>query len=545
MKGAALASACDQPIAALLSQLEPAAECRPDALWVASRCAAAGGHLSAGIKRLGQIAAEHPDAARAADAIHQLGVEYQSIARFSDAAAAFERLSREYPRDPRSADALARVFELRRELGDRAAASAAADRFQSLFGRTRPHQAARIEWARGALIDVGDHAARYEHARVWLKKHGRKAGPDLRAQAEVTIGEQLLRRACGGRDPAEGCFTRALARRPSAAPGRSSLERAQARVDELTWRQQKRAEIMKELSKNSPGVRPSELRVQYELRAATIRRKRAAFVMPARCGASSSAPLVVHPREQALVERARRHFDRVLALHRRGGRALLAQLESDADGRARKAGLLDAVARASLYSADLELTEYLQLGVPEGLNFYVEDWRHDSGSPKWERIYEQQVAERARSTKALKRFYSEKQRRGAALRDRYAEVVKLAVPRWSAMASARAGLVFESFADELRRAPLPGSFKVEEEYNAFCDALDQQAAPLQRLAAGAYKQCVTLGARVGADVELQRACARAVEQLAGQVSGEPRELYSPSSLELAEVSPQRVGVVIE
>ncbi|MCA9717038.1 MAG: hypothetical protein KC468_20360, partial [Myxococcales bacterium] len=194
--------------------------------------------------------------------------------------------------------------------------------------------------------------------------------------------------------------------------------------------------------------------------------------------------------------------------------------------------------------ADAALTGYLALRVPEGLEFHVEEWRHGSGVEKWERAYERQLAARDRSVKRLTAFMTEKRRAAAELTRRYAELAALGVPRWSALASARVGVVHEAFARELERAEVPASFTAEEHYEAYCDALTQRAAPLRRAAAEQYRQCLALATRAGASVEQARACGQALDRLEG-TSGEHYEMPVKTSHVELEAAPERVGVVTE
>ena len=58
-----------------------------------------------------------------------------------------------------------------------------------------------------------------------------------------------------------------------------------------------------------------------------------------------------------------------------------------------------------VYSADERYEEYLQNTMPEGLDFTVEEWKKDSGLPKWEKEYKDQVKARDDSQKRFKEFF--------------------------------------------------------------------------------------------------------------------------------------------
>ena len=154
-----------------------------------------------------------------------------------------------------------------------------------------------------------------------------------------------------------------------------------------------------------------------------------------------------------------------------------------------KAALQSALAEAKIALADRDLETYIAVTVPANLDFYVEEWKRDSGLPKWEAQYEIQVAKREASTKKFKAFFDEKTKLGGDLMKRYAKLKKYGDGEVVIEAALKTAWLSQNFADELVAAPIPKSIKKDEVKDAYCDALADQSKRPEKMAQDAATYC--------------------------------------------------------
>lgn len=208
-----------------------------------------------------------------------------------------------------------------------------------------------------------------------------------------------------------------------------------------------------------------------------------------RCAEPLLGRVTVHPRNAKQAERAQAGFDRALRL---------AEHVAEPLDDATRTAYREAVARARQAKADLDLERYLAITMPTQLEFFVEEWKHGSGVPKWEKEYEQQVRRKEDSVARFKEYYERKSELGRQLHADYGAIGEAAHPRWSLEHALRTAWVSVDMADQLRMAPIPKSALQEPEVrDAYCDALASQAeAPLQH-ARQAARYCVDRAAEAG------------------------------------------------
>jgi hypothetical protein len=128
--------------------------------------------------------------------------------------------------------------------------------------------------------------------------------------------------------------------------------------------------------------------------------------------------------------------------------------------------------------------------MPEGLDFNVEEYKKESPIKEWAEEYEQQVKTAEESKKRFSDYFEKKSKSLLSLTEQYAKVKATGSPYWILAASARTALLSQNFADELYRAEVPRSFKTEDQYYAYCDALAIQAEPLEKQAVSAFDYCI-------------------------------------------------------
>ena len=106
------------------------------------------------------------------------------------------------------------------------------------------------------------------------------------------------------------------------------------------------------------------------------------------------------------------------------------------------------------------------------------------------------------------------QKKSAAIKDVEPDYVKIldlkpdAPPKWVIAAGSRDGLMWGDFVDDFRKAPIPESFKRDNEIrNAYYDGLDQASQPFKdNNAKPALKKCLDLSVKFQYFDEFSRAC---------------------------------------
>lgn len=117
----------------------------------------------------------------------------------------------------------------------------------------------------------------------------------------------------------------------------------------------------------------------------------------------------------------------------------------------------------------------------------------------------------------------------------YRDVVKFGRPSWSIAGFYRLGYVKQSFAKEIREAPVPPGLDYEQE-ELYKGALEEQATGIEEQSVADYKQCLDLALKASWFNEYSKQCE---VRLAGL---RPREFRKPSELR-AEPFNDRPGFV--
>lgn len=230
---------------------------------------------------------------------------------------------------------------------------------------------------------------------------------------------------------------------------------------------------------------------------------------PKRCAAPLLGPVTVHPRNAKQAKRAQEGLDRALRL---------AEHASEPTDDATRTAYREAVVRARLAKADLELEEYLAITMPTRLEFFVEEWKQGSGVAKWEEQYERQVARKNDSTKRFKEYVERKTELGRRLLDGYAVIAHGKPDEWTTKAALRTAWVSQDMADQLRTTTIPKSITKTEMRDAYCEALESFSEMPQQQAREAAQHCVDRAA----EVELTGPTVEACRDLLGKLSAGPQ-----------------------
>jgi hypothetical protein len=175
-------------------------------------------------------------------------------------------------------------------------------------------------------------------------------------------------------------------------------------------------------------------------------------------------------------------------------------------GPAAAADFQAALGRAHLAITDADLEAYLKVTMPDDLDFFVEEWKKDSGNPKYQAQYEAQVRKRDASVKKFKAFFDTASEGGNELRKAHVEIKSFADAQLVLDASLRTALAAQHFADQLRTAPLPKSMSTDEMKDAYCGALEDQTEPVEQMAQMAALYCLERAKTTGLTGDTVTAC---------------------------------------
>lgn len=430
-------------------------------LFNAARCYEAAFLVGKAIQARNILLDRHKDSDHYQQTLMELGLNYQGIAFYEKAAGRFEEFADKYTKDKFTPEALQNAYLFRLGLGDEAKAQENLSDYESLYRRKDPKTAAKIYWSKHDLLDSDE--AKLNHAREFIKRYGSKGGTDRRVVAEAAVGQILWRQSCSKDLLYDSCI---------------SIKRKKANAGEKT--REKARKLRKKAKKKK-----NEL---------------AKF-----CGNPTQGIVTVHSRDGKKAGQAQGHFSTALKLSSKKPDIPAAEIE-------RVEAYKNAVGMAMVYSADNKYEEYLTNTMPEGLDFTVEDYKKDSGIPKWEKEYKEQVARKEDSSKRFKEFFEKKVAAAKDLQERYAKVKGSQSPYWVLAAAARSAVTMQNFADQLYRAEVPRSFKVEEQVFAYCDALADQAALPQKLANDAFTYCLERSTEFQFFNEFSRMCEEELQQ---------------------------------
>ena len=430
-------------------------------LFNAARCFEAAYLLGNAVRTRRALLDTFPQSQHYQQTLRELGENYQAIAYYADAADLFEQYAAKYQKDEFSSNALRNAYLFRLGLGDEAKAEEDLNKYEDLYKRKDPKTAAKIFWSKHALLDSDE--KRLAHARAYIRTYGSKGGVDRQLVAEAAIGQILWRQSCEKELLYDSCLT---------------IKRVKATAGEET---RKKADKLRKKGKKKKDD------------------------VPKHCGSATQGLITVHKRNPKLASEAQSHINTAVKLASK-------KADIPADDNERAEAYKNGVGMAMVYKADQKYEEYLKINIPEGLEFYTEDWKKGSGIPKWEREYKAQLEKKLDSEKRFKEFYESKNKLGQELVKDYAEVKSSGSPFWVLAAAARSAVLSQNFADQLYRAEVPGSIKTEDMYFAYCDALASFAEGAEKQAVEAFTYCLQKSTEYQFFNQFSRMCEEELQQ---------------------------------
>ncbi len=424
---------------------------------------------------------KRPDSNLAKKAIYRVGQNFQTIAAYESAADRYEIFASKYPGeipDPKEKDpakialqtnaplALNTAAVFRRGLGQIDKSIDDVNLFVKNYGGRKEFfdQAAGVFFAMGQIFEQKKDWPRLRaHLNEYLKTWAQKGGVDRQVVAEVMLGEIAWRDSC----PVPGVNGACIDIKRERASG-ASIVKAKA------------AKANKKLKHKGP-------------------------LKLGQCGPETKSKITVHDRRPAQVKEALTHFEKALTLYKGGNAAL--QVPKDDPGRDGRINTMTYfAARARMAEGDQQYEQLLQMKVPTGLVF----------DPK----------QKKKNDESVKKFKGWIEQKGKKLGDAskiYQGVILMKNAHWVIAAAARIGQLYQDFANglytaEVPQPPAPPKGIDQDEYgqlfrDAYCDALTDQAEPLDKKAEEGLSVCLNKSTELNWFNEWSQLCELELNQI--------------------------------
>jgi tetratricopeptide (TPR) repeat protein len=405
-----------------------------------------------------------PDSPEAKKALYMIGENYHGLAYYNRAAENYEQYASKYPGEKEAADALANATFFRTGLGDDQKAIDDNNLYIKFYGQRKPTEAAEVFFKIGAIYEKERKWDQLlKHLQEFITKYGSKA-PHLMVVAHVKMGELLWRQSC----PIEGVNGACI-----------KVERVRAGGA---------ASVMKSRGK--------KLRIKNKTQ----------------CGSDTAAKITYIKRNDAKAKEAQKHYATALSLYKTYLHSVPGENEQE---RAQRADLMGYYAAQARFTQAEEVYEkLLAIPFPQGLVF----------DPKLKKKNEE-------SKKKFEGWLKDKQKVLEAAQKIYQDVLNFKQAHWSIASAARIGQLFQNFADGLFTAPIPppselvatlskAGYKkadiqdaVDTFKDAYCDALQDKADPLEAKAEEALGKCLQKSTELSWFNEWSNLCETELNQI--------------------------------
>ena len=226
---------------------------------------------------------------------------------------------------------------------------------------------------------------------------------------------------------------------------------------------------------------------------------------PGRCGAPVLGDVVVHARDVDAAKAAQADFAEALEL------ALDLETPDDETLRMR---YKSALATARLAQADAKLEAYFGIDAPTDVDFTVEEWKRDSGVPKWETEYAEQLDKKNASMQQFKDYFEAKSRAGEEIMKEFASVKQFGDVEVVLRAALRTSWSSVHFHDQMTSFEIPVSIRGKEEMrNAYCGALADQAERPREIGVAAAVYCREKANEAGFEGGVVQTCAELLAKI--------------------------------
>jgi tetratricopeptide (TPR) repeat protein len=465
------------------------------------------------IKAREALLAAKPDSVLAKKAIYFIGQDYAAVAWFDKAAEKYEEYAEKFPGEKDAPTALNTASFFRRGLGENDKALKDTDLFVKNYG-------GRHEFVDKAAGVAFDEAQVYEQAKDWdrLRKHflnylkmwGAKGGVDREVVAQVKLGDIAWRESCPLGEGVNGACIEIQRVRSGGAARAAAME----------------AKKEKGKSKKKGKKKGADL--------------------PKQCGPETKSKIIVHDRKPAQVKEALAHYAEALKLYRGGAAEKSVPGKDEADKNLRISNMVFFATGARFKQGDFEYEKLLKMQIPDKLDFTPPQ---PDQSPAKQKIAKKKLDD---NQKKFKGWLEAKTKQIDTATKIYQSVIASKQAHWVIAASARIGQVWQDFSGQLYTAPVPKAGPAPAGYpqsdfdaifhDAYCDAMTDQAEPLEGKAIQGLSTCLEASTRLSFYDEWSQLCEAELNQLkpvdyplASEIRAQPG--YVAVKMDRAEVQP--------
>jgi hypothetical protein len=202
-----------------------------------------------------------------------------------------------------------------------------------------------------------------------------------------------------------------------------------------------------------------------------------------------------------------------------------------------------------MMQGDQEYEKFLKIAMPDKLDF--------SGAPPGSSAAREKAgkAKKAESEKKFKAYLAAKGKALEETRKVYQSVILFKQAHWVIAAAARIGQLFQDFSGQLYTAPVPKAPSAPQGYpqdefdqffhDAYCDALTDQAEPIEAKAIDGLSTCLSKSTELSFSDEWSQLCEAELNQikpleypLAAEIRAQPG--YVQVSMDRTQVQPFEV-----
>lgn len=393
-------------------------------------------------------------------ALYLVGGNYHALAWYSRAADYYERFAKQFPGEKESPDALQNAIIFRLGRAEYQKAVDDVKFFAKSYGTRRKYKsrAAKAVFSLGSIYEAkNDRDAVAKFYGNYLKKWGAAGGVDRQILAHARIGRALWELSCPTKAVHGAC------------------------------------------------IKQQRVRSKRKIKRKSRRGKKKRIQLRTQCGPETKTKITVFKRNKQRSGKAIGHFKSALRLSRRGK----IKGKNKEEIRRRQTEMKFAIAEAKFFEAERMFERFLEVKFPQGLDF------SDRNKKK-----------KKKSVKAFGKYLGDKGKLLGNARKAYQEVIKTKVAHWAIAGAARIGQLYQQFADALYTAPVPKaevpkqirSREAREEFlmtftDAYCDALEDKARPLEDKAVQGLAACLNKSTQVSWYNSWSKLCERELNQI--------------------------------
>jgi tetratricopeptide (TPR) repeat protein len=424
-----------------------------------------------------------PDSVLAKKAVYQIGRNFQDVAAYNQAADYYEQFAEKFPGEKEASIALYSASFYRRGLGDNEKAIKDVALYVKNYGGRHEFvdKAATTDFDQGQIYEgQRDNAKLLKHFTDYLKQWGAKGGVDHQIVAHVKIGEILWNQSC---------------QLPDGGINGACIEIKRERAGGAARVAEKQAKAQK--GKKKGKLKHADL--------------------PPQCGPETKSKIIVHDRGPAKLKEAMGHFAEALKLFKGGAADKSVPGKDETERASRTAAMNYYASEARFKQGDVEYEKFLKLAIPDKLDFSPAP---PGSSPAKEKAAKKKVEE---NQKKFKTWLTNKGKQIDTAQKVYQSVIQMKQAHWVIAAAARIGQLYQDFSGQLYTAPVPKAGSAPAGYpqadfeqffhDAYCDAMVDQAEPLETKAIEGLSTCLNKSTDLSFYDEWSKLCEAELNQL--------------------------------